>query len=53
MAGATILVIDDDKAIRTVVSQALARHGHEVRVTGEAATLWRWVAGSCRSFSTF
>jgi two-component system nitrogen regulation response regulator GlnG len=43
MAGATILVIDDDKAIRTVVSQALARHGHEVRATGEAATLWRWV----------
>ena len=43
MAGSTILVIDDDKAIRTVVSQALARHGHEVRVTGEAATLWRWV----------
>jgi len=43
MAGATILVVDDDKAIRTVVSQALVRHGHQVRATGEVATLWRWV----------
>jgi two-component system, NtrC family, nitrogen regulation response regulator GlnG len=40
---ATILVADDDRAIRTVLSQALGRLGHEVRTTGHAATLWRWV----------
>ncbi|MBI1778834.1 MAG: nitrogen regulation protein NR(I) [Proteobacteria bacterium] len=39
----TILVADDDRAIRTVLTQALARLGHEVRTTGNAATLWRWV----------
>src|SRR5207237_4232336 len=42
--GATILVADDDRAIRTVLNQALARLGHDVRRTGNAATLWRWVA---------
>src|SRR5437867_3774876 len=42
--GATILVADDDRAIRMVLNQALARLGHEVRLTGNAATLWRWVA---------
>ena len=41
---ATILVADDDRAIRTVLNQALVRLGHEVRMTGNAATLWRWVA---------
>jgi two-component system nitrogen regulation response regulator GlnG len=40
---ATILIADDDRAIRTVLSQALGRLGHEVRTTGHAATLWRWV----------
>ena len=43
MSGATILVADDDRAIRTVLSQALAREGYEVRTTGTAAGLWRWV----------
>jgi two-component system nitrogen regulation response regulator GlnG len=42
--SATILVADDDRAIRMVLNQALARLGHEVRMTGNAATLWRWVA---------
>lgn len=42
MATGTILVADDDAAIRTVISQALGRSGYEVRVTGTAATLWRW-----------
>jgi len=42
MAG-NILVADDDAAIRTVLSQALSRAGYEVRTTGTAATLWRWV----------
>jgi two-component system, NtrC family, nitrogen regulation response regulator GlnG len=42
--GATILVADDDRAIRTVLNQALARLGHDVRMAGNASTLWRWVA---------
>ncbi|HEY1299512.1 MAG TPA: nitrogen regulation protein NR(I) [Stellaceae bacterium] len=40
----TILVADDDRAIRTVLNQALTRLGHKVRMTGNAATLWQWVA---------
>ncbi|MHB2166231.1 nitrogen regulation protein NR(I) [Alsobacter sp. R-9] len=44
MANATILVADDDAAIRTVLNQALARAGYEVRSTGTASGLWRWVA---------
>ena len=43
MSGATILIADDDRAIRTVLSQALGREGHEVRTTGTAAGLWRWI----------
>ena len=43
--AATILVCDDDSAIRTVLSQALGRAGYDVRTTGTAAGLWRWVAG--------
>jgi len=39
----TILVADDDGAIRTVLNQALSRAGYEVRCTGNAATLWSWV----------
>jgi two-component system nitrogen regulation response regulator GlnG len=39
----TILIADDDRAIRTVLSQALARSGYEVRATSSAATLWRWI----------
>ncbi|MGE3307949.1 MAG: response regulator, partial [Rhizobiaceae bacterium] len=39
----TVLVADDDAAIRTVLNQALSRVGHDVRVTSNAATLWRWV----------
>src|SRR5262245_21926351 len=44
MGQATIQVADDDRAIRTVLNQALGRLGHDVRTTGHAATLWRWVA---------
>ena len=43
MTNGHILVADDDTAIRTVVSQALSRAGYEVRTTGTAASLWRWV----------
>ena len=44
MSAGTILVADDDRAMRMVLNQALAQAGYEVRVTGNAATLWRWVA---------
>src|SRR6202158_2734185 len=44
MAGGTILIADDDTAIRTVLNQAFARAGYAPRATGNAATLWRWVA---------
>ena len=43
MPTGSILVADDDAAIRTVLNQALSRAGYEVRSTGNAATLWRWV----------
>ena len=47
MAGpATILVADDDRAIRTVLTQALGRLGHEVRTAGTAASSG---AGSTRA----
>ncbi|WP_114374708.1 nitrogen regulation protein NR(I) [Elioraea thermophila] len=39
----TILVADDDRSIRTVLSQALTRSGYQVRSTGTASMLWRWV----------
>ena len=42
MSPATILVADDDRAIRTVLSEALGRLGYEVRATGDASTLWTW-----------
>jgi two-component system nitrogen regulation response regulator GlnG len=44
MTKNTILICDDDAAIRTVLSQALARAGYDVRATANAAGLWRWVA---------
>ncbi len=44
MSAATILIADDDRSIRTVLSRALGRLGHDVRAAGDAATLWRWVA---------
>src|SRR4051795_2604413 len=43
MTGGNILIADDDAAIRTVLNQALSRAGYEVRTTGTAANLWRWV----------
>ena len=43
MSRATILIADDDRAIRTVLSQALGRDGYEVLTTGTAAGLWRWI----------
>jgi two-component system nitrogen regulation response regulator GlnG len=38
-----ILVADDDASIRLVLSQAFSRLGYDVRATGNAATLLKWV----------
>jgi len=43
MPAGTILIADDDAAVRTVLNQALGRAGYDVRTTGTAAGLWRWV----------
>jgi two-component system nitrogen regulation response regulator GlnG len=40
----TILIADDDRAIREVLDRALGRVGYKVRTTGNASTLWRWVS---------
>jgi two-component system nitrogen regulation response regulator GlnG len=42
-SGSTILIADDDRGIRTVLTQALTRVGFEVRTSGSAAGLWRMV----------
>ncbi len=39
----TILIADDDRSIRTVLTQALGRAGYQVRSSSNAAGLWRWV----------
>ncbi|TVR99190.1 MAG: nitrogen regulation protein NR(I) [Rhodospirillales bacterium] len=44
MNDPVVLVADDDPGIRTVVTAALERGGFQVRATGNATTLWRWVA---------
>ena len=41
--NATVLVADDDRAVRTVLSHALGRAGYDVKATSNAATLWHWV----------
>ena len=43
MPAGTILIVDDDAGIRTVLNQALGRAGYDVRSTGTAAGLWRWI----------
>jgi two-component system nitrogen regulation response regulator GlnG len=43
MSLGTVLLADDDRAIRTVLTQAMTRAGCRVRATGSANTLWRWV----------
>src|SRR5210317_1310654 len=40
MSKGTVLVADDDKAIRTVLTQALGRAGFDVRAASTAASLW-------------
>ena len=39
----TVLIVDDDAAIRTVVRQALVRAGYNVRTTDSIAGLWKLV----------
>ena len=39
-----ILIADDDASIRLVLSQAFTRLGYQVRATGAAATLLKWVS---------
>ncbi|MEM1266850.1 MAG: nitrogen regulation protein NR(I) [Pseudomonadota bacterium] len=39
----TVIVADDDRTIRTVLSQALTRAGARVRSTGTVSTMWRWI----------
>ncbi len=39
----TVLVADDDRTIRTVLTQALTRAGCRVRATSNTTTLWRWI----------
>ncbi len=43
MSRQTILIADDDAAIRTVLTQALNRADYDVRAAANAATLWHWV----------
>ena len=38
-----ILIADDDASIRLVLSQAFTRLGYQVRATGNATTLLKWV----------
>lgn len=40
--AATILIADDDHAVRTVLSQTLKRAGYGVEATDNAATLYQW-----------
>ena len=39
----TVLVADDDRTIRTVLTQALTRAGCKVHATSSIVTLMRWV----------
>ena len=44
MTEKVILIADDDRAIRTVLMQALSRQGYGVRSTATASTLWNWIS---------
>ncbi|MFZ9013899.1 MAG: nitrogen regulation protein NR(I) [Alphaproteobacteria bacterium] len=44
MSKGVILLADDDRSIRTVLTHAFMRAGFEVKATGNASTLWRWVS---------
>ena len=40
---AHILVAEDDKSVRLVVQQALARQGYTVHSSGNASGLWKLI----------
>ena len=40
----TVLVADDDRTIRTVLTQALVRAGCKVQATASLITLMRWIS---------
>jgi two-component system, NtrC family, nitrogen regulation response regulator GlnG len=44
MTAPVVILADDDETIRAVLTQAFSRANYVVRATGNAATLWRWVA---------
>ena len=44
VAGKKILIADDDSSIRLVLSQSFTRLGYQVRATGNASTLLKWVS---------
>ena len=43
-AAKKIIIADDDSSIRLVLSQTFTRLGYQVRATGNAATLLKWVS---------
>lgn len=43
-ASKKIIIADDDSSIRLVLSQAFTRLGYQVRATGNATTLLKWVS---------
>lgn len=43
-ASKKILIADDDSSVRLVLSQAFTRLGYQVRATGNATTLLKWVS---------
>jgi two-component system nitrogen regulation response regulator GlnG len=43
LTAASILLADDDPAIRTVLTHALSRLGYEVKATGTVSSLWQWI----------
>ena len=44
MAENTVLVVDDDAAVRTVLTRALTRAGYHVSTASNAAAMWEMVA---------
>ena len=38
-----VILADDDRSLRMILTQALSRAGCKVRATGTLSTLWRWL----------